>query len=127
MGLCANLPAGSVVPSEKTRVWLEPSSYFGGIYSKIHEKTAFFSLSFNKVPKNYQRPLNGGGARPYGTPVAQGMFSVEKNDVGFREEPNFSPRAPKQKAITHGFGHFSWACPGILKKRVVGRTILRAL
>lgn len=95
MGFCAYLPAGGAAPLEKTGVCLEPSSRFSRIYSKINEKTGTFGLFLNKLPKNYQNLLEGGGARHCGTSASQGMSPRLKCGVAFGEEPNFSPRAPR--------------------------------
>lgn len=114
MGSWARLFAGYAVPPENTRVRLEPLSGFGGMYSKIHEKITFFGLFFNNVLKNHQRLPDGGGTRPYGTLIAQGLSPVKKNGVASREEPKFSPRVDRPKAIAYDFEPFSWAPRGCL-------------
>lgn len=122
MGFWAQLFVGCAVPLEKTRVRLEPPSGFGRMYSKIHEKIAFFGLFFNNVPKNHQRLPDGGGTRPYGTPIAQGLSLAKKNGVASRKEPKFSPRVDRPKAIAYGFELFSWAprgCRGIFERASV--------
>lgn len=103
MGFCAYLPAGGAAPLEKMGVRLEPSSRFSRIYSKINEKTSTFSLFLNKLPKNYQNLPEGGRARHCGTSASQGMSPRLKCGVAFGEEPNFSPRAPRPKAILLSF------------------------
>lgn len=103
MGFCANLPVCGAAPLEMMGVRLEPSSCFSRIYSKINEKIGSFDLFLNKLPKIYQSVLEGGGARHCGTPASQGMSLGLKSAVAFREEPNFSSRAPRPKAILLSF------------------------
>lgn len=95
------------MPKENMGVCLEPQSGFDRIYSKIQPKKWLFWLIFvinslNTIRASQTTVGQGLGAPP----ASQKKVPREKNKIAFLKKLNFSPQAPKPKAIAHRFWAF---------------------